>query len=96
MNTLTLILDLVIIAGLIYFIKLQRKALKLDKKIMENWKKISEGRAGVTRATKEVEEMLDISGIKLDEEEKGGQSEKSKIQRFKDSIKKATHRSRLR
>ena len=67
MNAVNLILDLVIIAGLIYFIILQRKARKLDKKIAENWKTITEGKGALTMATKEAEELLGISGIKLDE-----------------------------
>ena len=70
MKIINLILDLVIIAGLIYFIILQRKALKLDKKIRENWKTICEGKLAVTKTTKEAEELLGISGIKLEEKGK--------------------------
>jgi len=67
MNTVNLILDLVIIAGLIFIISRQMKIRKLDKKIAENWKTISEGMGAANKTTKEVEDMLGISGIKLEE-----------------------------
>jgi len=67
MNTVNLILDLVIIAGLIFIIMLQRKARKLDKKIAENWKTICELRKAGIKTVEEAKEMLGITGIKLEE-----------------------------
>ena len=70
MNTVNLILDLIIFAGVIFIIMLQRKCRKLDKKIEENWKTIDELRKGGIKTTEEAKEMLGITGIKLEEKEK--------------------------
>lgn len=67
MNTVNLILDLIIFAGVIFIIMLQRKCRKLEKRIEENWKKIFEGSESMFKTVEEAKEMLGITGIKLEE-----------------------------
>ena len=67
MPLINLILTIIILVGIIFIISRQMKIRKLDKKIEQNWKKIDEGREAMFKAVEEAEEMLGITGIKLDE-----------------------------
>ena len=66
MDLVNLILAIIILGGIIILLIRQRKIRRLDKKIAENWKTIIEGMGAVNKTTKEVEEMLGITGIKLE------------------------------
>ena len=67
MPLINLILAVIILAGVIILVVRQIKIRKLDKKIEENWKEINEDWKGIIKPAEEAEEMLGITGIKLED-----------------------------